>query len=324
MIVVITPHVLPLEDRTFSYVIPKDSEVFDSFDKVLFRNVYRLTSSDIYDLSFVEKSEVLRDLRARLRRLAEAEPGLRDEEPFKSLLAGRVPGEAILVRRMLWDLLRKKGFDRHVQPERIAFFAGTGDGAIDNQGLDFTPVAPLLGRRTAARTNTLVLTYQGLRATTMERPFDPPRGTWSYEQLTAGGYLDRLRAGNVRREDGSWERNTLLLTEVSTDRTPSLERLQDVLVLKQLLDLNAGLPLTLKDFHVGREIVFPSVDDLRSRFHLVDREAAQLFYETEDYYLAFEQEFTRETRRLMEQIESRSEQVLQNPHRVQLPASSNP
>ncbi|HRC87945.1 MAG TPA: hypothetical protein PK413_20330, partial [Thermoanaerobaculia bacterium] len=55
--------------------------------------------------------------------------------------------------------------------------------------------------------------------------------------------------------------------------------------------------------HVGREIVFPSVSDLRTRLHLVDREAAQLFYETEDYYLAFEQEFTRDSRLILARLD---------------------
>jgi len=295
VIVVITPHVVPLEDRSFSYVIPKDSAIFDSFDREVFRNVYRLEPSDLFDLSFIAESQVLRDLRVRLRSRCEAEPGLGEREPFKSLLAGRVPGEEILVRRMLWELVREKSFGRHVDPERIAFFADTGD----EQGLHFTPLALLLAARKKTRDNTLVLTFEGMRATTVEHPFDPPRGAVSYEQLRPEEYLARLRQGNRRREDGSWELNTVPLTEAYADTTPPLERLQAALVLKRLLELNGDLTLDLAHFHVGREIVFPSVGDLRNRMHLVDREAARLFYESEDYYLAFEQEFTRETRRIL-------------------------
>ena len=43
----------------FSYVIPKDSQSFDSFDNLLFRNAYRIRDDDLFDLSFATKSEVL-------------------------------------------------------------------------------------------------------------------------------------------------------------------------------------------------------------------------------------------------------------------------
>ena len=42
VIVVITPHIVPHEDRSFSYLIPKYSDVFDRFDTQLFRNAYRV------------------------------------------------------------------------------------------------------------------------------------------------------------------------------------------------------------------------------------------------------------------------------------------
>ncbi len=42
VIIVLTPHVVPQDAKSFSYVIPKDSEMFDSFDKRLFRNAYLL------------------------------------------------------------------------------------------------------------------------------------------------------------------------------------------------------------------------------------------------------------------------------------------
>ena len=43
VIVVLTPHVVPPDDPSFSYVIPKDSERFDSFGHLLFRNAYRIS-----------------------------------------------------------------------------------------------------------------------------------------------------------------------------------------------------------------------------------------------------------------------------------------
>ena len=41
VIVVITPHIVPQDSRNFSYLIPKDSDIFDRFDYTLFRNASR-------------------------------------------------------------------------------------------------------------------------------------------------------------------------------------------------------------------------------------------------------------------------------------------
>ncbi|MCP3959332.1 MAG: type II secretion system protein GspD [bacterium] len=297
VIVVITPHVVPADDRTFSYAIPKDSNIFDSFGKEFFRNVYRIQASDIFDLTFVYESQVLRDMVARVDLQSEAEPRMLTDEPFRSLLRGGVPGEEILVRRMLWEVVRKKGFIDMIDPKKIFFFAETGDG----QGLDVSFLGPVMDSK---ETNGLALAFERATTTTMERPFDPPRAKIGFETVTAEGYLPRLREGNHRRPDGTWQKSTILIDDAYTGTSgqSSRDMLMGVLVLKRLLELNTDLPLTLEGFHVGVEVVFPTEKDLRQRFHLVDRKAAELFYEIADYYLAFEQEFTRRTRLIVDEL----------------------
>jgi hypothetical protein len=77
-----------------------------------------------------------------------------------------------------------------------------------------------------------------------------------------------------------------------------LELLQGVLVLKRLLELNQTMPLTLKEFHIGRQIIFPTQEELQQSYHFIDRQTAKLFYEVYNYYPAFEQEFNREARQI--------------------------
>jgi hypothetical protein len=64
------------------------------------------------------------------------------------------------------------------------------------------------------------------------------------------------------------------------------------------MDLNNNLPQTLTAFQPGVQILFPSRDDMASRYHLIDKEVAQLFYETSpsQYYPAFERVFNRQVR----------------------------
>jgi general secretion pathway protein D len=57
VIIVLTPHIIDTSEKSFSYVIPKDSETFDSFNNELFRNAYRIRDEDLFDLSFATKSK---------------------------------------------------------------------------------------------------------------------------------------------------------------------------------------------------------------------------------------------------------------------------
>lgn len=67
-------------------------------------------------------------------------------------------------------------------------------------------------------------------------------------------------------------------------------------MLKQLLALNAGTPISLPNFHFGRQVIFPIEQAIRQGTHVVDRETAELFFEVVEYYEAFESEFNRRTR----------------------------
>ena len=81
-----------------------------------------------------------------------------------------------------------------------------------------------------------------------------------------------------------------------------IDVLKGVIILKRLLSLNTNLPMTIKDFHVGRQIIFPTEEDIQQGFHVIDRDAAQLFFEVMQYYRAFEQEFNRQTQFMMRQL----------------------
>ena len=66
------------------------------------------------------------------------------------------------------------------------------------------------------------------------------------------------------------------------------------------------MPLTLSDFHVGRQVIFLSEEELQQGYyHLIDRETARLFCEVLNYYPAFERNFNRDTKRLLLQLDSK-------------------
>ena len=67
VIIVLTPHIIDTSEKSFSYVIPKDSETFDSFNNELFRNAYRIRDEDLFDLSFATKSKFYQETLEKLK-----------------------------------------------------------------------------------------------------------------------------------------------------------------------------------------------------------------------------------------------------------------
>jgi Flp pilus assembly secretin CpaC len=297
VIIVITPHVIRLEDKYFSYVIPKDSDQFDRFNYKLFRNAYRIRGNDLFDLEFVYDSNVYKQLVGRVTTASTSYPQLRKTEPFASVLKGGVPSEEVLVRRMLWEIIDKTRFARHIDPERIIFFQNN-PSAAGGSGFQLAFLNQKL-RDMKDKKAGLALTFEAQPRGTEERPFVPPKAVLGYPNVSAQGYPELLINANGRNPDGTPRNWAVLLSkDYSGIRVSPLELLQGVLVLKRLLDLNRSMPLTLKEFHIGRQIVFPSQEELQQGYHLIDRQVAKLFYEVYNYYPVFEQEFNRETRQL--------------------------
>lgn len=305
VIVVLTPHVMPLDEKNFSYVIPKDSDIFNSFDHLLFRNAYRVRDDDVFDLKFIYESEFFQNLLARIHTQVQNNPVLRTGEPYKSLLDGAVPGEEILVRRMLWEVIYKTGFANYIEDDRIIVFEDRPD-APDSSGFRTAFTNRLLAQRTANNQNTLVLTFDARFKGSPEHPFAQPKASINYETLASSeAYVARLMASNQRQADGIPNKWTVLLSDVRPSGVrgaTSLEVLKGVLVLKRILALNQTLPLTVKEFRVGRQIIFPTEHDLQQRYHVVDRDAAQFFYEAVQYYPEFEKAFNLETQRILQEI----------------------
>ena len=79
-----------------------------------------------------------------------------------------------------------------------------------------------------------------------------------------------------------------------------VERLRKVLLLKRVLSLNKNLEHTLQAFRPGVQILFPTREDMRNRYHLIDREVAQLFYETKYPYQVAQRQLNEAVHRVQE------------------------
>jgi Flp pilus assembly secretin CpaC len=294
VIVVLTPHIVPQDARNFSYLIPKDSDIFDRFDYTLFRNAYRVRDDEVWDLKFIQDSPVLRSIVTRIRGHAEEDVTIRRREPFASFLAGNIPGEEVLVRRMLKDIVEKLEYGEKVDVGKVFFFETAADDNLMDRGLN-----SVLGGVLETPGHGLVLTYNARDEPKEGEHFTYPFATVRdtvVPEVISGDDTERvlfLRGLNPVGEEELPLQWSILLAD-----DKDLAHLRNVLVLKRLMDLNSKLPQTLKAFQPGVQILFPSREDMANRYHLIDKEVAQLFYETSasQYYPAFERVFNRRVR----------------------------
>lgn len=299
IIIVVTPHIVPEQGKTFSYVIPQESPIFDSFGHELFYNAYRIRQQDVFDLDFLFESNAYRSLvECADRHVESAGSGQAIDPGILALLEGRIPGEEILVRRMLWEIIRKTGYSDFVDLRRLIFLESIPESGSGNPFELAFLSAKMAGM--SAESNALALTFQARPRETPDRPFGAPTATVSIEPVTTETFAARLAALNRRSPSGEPETWSLLLTEAFSGTAAPDDVLMGVMVLKAIINLNPNLPLTIRGFHTGRQVVFPTEAELRKSYSLIDLEAAKLFYEVTSYYPAFEEEFKHSARRLVE------------------------
>ena len=294
VIVVITPHIITDNEDNFSRVIPQDSELFNAFGNRSFPNSYRLQHSDVFDLSFIFESPVFKEIKEEVNKRAEKDKTLLVQDPYKSLIEGKIPGENILVRRMLVEVIERLGYHKHIDPAKVIYFL---DSESNPAGFQVSPLAnDIMGM---PQGKALQLSYSIKGKATVQKPFVRPTAETKYITLS-DSYKNVLKGLNKRGSDPSDDVFTILISQDKEER-----RLYDVLVMKKVLEMNPDLELTLQYFKPGIEILFPSPDVLLNNNHVVDRDAAKYFYEANDYYGSFEEEFNRSTAELGRLIQGR-------------------
>ena len=284
VIVVLTPHIVPQNSHNFSYTRPKDSGDFDSGDHKLFRDTYRIRSREVFDLVHLRESAQLAELQKTATRLAQRDAQLALDPDVATVLRGGIPGEDILVRRMLWETVRNTGYGKYIDADRIVLF--TQPPGQGKPRLSF--LRDLLAE--LPQNQSLVLQFDQASGSDVAQP--------AATVLRVDTPANPATLMGERNRDAAPREHTVVLRAGQGEKTPPLVWLRDALVLKRILDLNSTLPLTLEEFYGGRQIVYPTADDLAQSFQLVDPRAAQYWYEVQDYYPAFEREFNRVSTRL--------------------------
>ena len=294
VIIVLTPHIMDANEKSFSYVIPKDSETFDSFDNVLFRNAYRIRDEDLFDLSFATQSEFYNKILDELREYKKNHPEIPEDAPLFSYLKDKVPGEEVIVRRLIWEIVHKSKFHQHIADDHILLFEDNEEAKFGNKFKTHL-LSNLLSRITDKTENSLVFNLAAHKAKS-PGPFEHPRAIISSDQVSdPANYIERMSLLNGEDEN---RHHLLLCPSVSPPGVrgaSALDVLKGVLVLKRILKLNNTMPVTINEFRVGRQITFPTEQELKDKYHVIDYETASFFYEVINYYPEFEKAFNRDS-----------------------------
>ena len=121
VIIVITPSVLP-DDSPSHAGMPKDEDLFDQFGHRLFRDAYRIRSEDTFDLRYLTENKGLQRLQAVADRIVNDHRHLLEAYPYENFANGAVPGEDALVRRQIYEVLKRQRAAEVLDQEKLIIF----------------------------------------------------------------------------------------------------------------------------------------------------------------------------------------------------------
>ncbi len=285
VIIVLTPYVLP-EDQVITRALPRDDDMFDNTDNQLFRDSFRIRAEDVFDLRFLAENKRLMIYRDIAKDLLNTNFNLATQSPFDEFVGDTIPGEEILIQRMIYEVIKRTGIDERVNPDRIIYFEAKEYEGYNVRFLNYA--LSQLGDGIEASSffeqnpgKAIAISYSYARESMAQNDLArepipeislvdcPNRDTW--QQL--------LWDMNQPSADGI-DQYTILLHEPK-----DIIRLQRALMLKKIILLNGDEEsLSLKSFSIGKTLHAPKMG--QEKVSVVDADVAKYFFHTELYYAA--------------------------------------
>ena len=279
VIIVLTPHVLP-DERIARRSLPKDEDAFDSFGNELFRDSYRIRSEDVFDLTFLQENQRIVSYRTMARQVAQKNFRIGAVEPFRAFVRDDIPGESILVTRMIYEVIKRLNIADKIEQSRIIYFKSSTVSGYDVEWLEGL-VAKKNGKLKDFGDKALAIEYDydrdsleagrlGTEPIPHIRLIDcPDRDVWK----------EKLWELNQPTPDGQ-KRHTILI-----QNEDDVVRLRRALALKRIAVLNGGTEyMRLRNFSVGKILLMPELK--KGQVHVIDADTARFFFHTELYYAA--------------------------------------
>ncbi len=283
VIIVITPSVLP-EDSAVHASMPNDDDLFDQFGNRLFRDAYRIRAEDTFDLRYLTENQSLQKLQKVADRIVQDHAKYGMIYPYQKFADGSIPGEDALVRRQIYEVLKRQEASAILDSEKLIFFKSDDEGGA---GFKVQFLAKYLKENAP-----FVLTENGdgravglcfrLTRTSTEAEellMEPVPEIKIVDCLNEETWRKLLLQSNAQK-NGETQKQVIFLRHQK-----DLERLKTAILMKKIISLNASdYILKLKNFTRGRLLRMPSIRE--EDVELIDADVATCFYHSELYYSA--------------------------------------
>jgi general secretion pathway protein D len=286
VIIVITPSVLP-EDSPVHAGMPKDDDLFDQFGHRLFRDAYRIRAEDTFDLRYLTENKGLQQLQGAVDRVVTDHPQLSSEYPYEKFAHDAVPGEGALVRRQIYEVLKRQKASDVLDVEKLIFFEKSkdrGDGIKVRFLAEYLrEVAPfVLSKKQSGKAVGLCFRMHRNSLEINELLNEPVPEIKIVDCPDDQAWRSLLLESN-KRSPGTPAKQVIFLRNLG-----DLNRLKNAILMKKIISLNASdYILKLKNFTRGRLLRMPTVreDDVE----LIDADVATCYYHSELYYSVLEE-----------------------------------
>jgi len=286
VIIVITPSVLP-EDSPVHAGMPKDDDLFDQFGHRLFRDAYRIRAEDTFDLRYLTENKGLQQLQSAVDRVVTDHPQLSTEYPYEKFAHDAVPGEGALVRRQIYEVLKRQQASDVLDVEKLIFFEKSkdrGDGIKVRFLAEYLrDVAPfVLAKKQSGKAFGLCFRMHRNSLEINELLHEPVPEIKIVDCPDDQAWRSLLLESN-KRTPGTAAKQVIFLRNLG-----DLNRLKNAILMKKIISLNASdYILKLKNFTRGRLLRMPTVreDDVE----LIDADVATCYYHSELYYSVLEE-----------------------------------
>ena len=210
---------------------------------------------------------------------------------FNQIKSGSIPGEEILIRRMLYNLVERVEYYKYIDPAKIIYFASSDNDPFNVYTKKFKDT---FVKYMDTRSNTaLVLSFEEDPGNSHnDENLRRPVASVSQVELD-----DRYYKKHLKDINDSFDGHAVMLHKNKHER-----RLYEIFVLRRVLEMNPDILENIRNFTAGLEILFPSPKTLHMDTHVLDNEIAQYFYEVNDYNNAFDKSFLKGIRQLQDEI----------------------
>jgi general secretion pathway protein D len=286
VIIVITPSVLP-EEGSVHAGVPKDDDLFDQFGHRLFRDAYRIRAEDTFDLRYLTENKGLQHLQNVADRVVSDHPSLASEYPYSNFAHSGVPGEDALVRRQIYEVLKRQNASDVLDEKKLIFFEkDNADGSgfrvrfLADYLREFAPF--VLDDKASGKAFGLCFRMRR-NSLSIDQLLDEPVPEIKLVNCPDSKTWRALLQESNKRTPGVSPKQVIFLRNKA-----DLVRLKNAILMKKIISLNAAdYILKLKNFTRGRLLRMPTVRE--EDVELIDADVATCYYHSELYYSVLEE-----------------------------------